>query len=220
VTSEYSLAFLTGLLGGFGHCLGMCGPLVAAFSLQGQGRPPLWPHLLYNGGRVVTYTFIGALMGLGGSFVNTAGRIAGLQNAVSVLAGLLMVAMGLSIMGVIRYPGRLDGKAGLFTRAAAPVLESDSPLKYFPLGLLLGFLPCGLSYSIFLGAAATGGLLRGFFLALSFGLATVPALFLFGLTVGYLSTRVRGALYRAGGATVVIMGLIFIQRGIASYASL
>lgn len=220
MTSEYPLAFLTGLLGGFGHCLGMCGPLVAAFALQGQGRPPLLPHLLYNAGRVVTYTFIGALMGLGGSFVNTAGRLAGLQNAVSVLAGLLMVALGLSIMGFFRYPARLDGKAGLFTRAAAPVLESDSPLKYFPLGLLLGFLPCGLSYSIFLGAAATGGLLPGFLLALSFGLATVPALFLFGLTVGYLGARVRGALYRAGGVTVIIMGLVFIKRGLASYVSL
>jgi sulfite exporter TauE/SafE len=99
-------------------------------------------------------------------------------------------------------------------------MESASPLKYFPLGLLFGFLPCGLSYSIFLGAAATGGMPQGFLLCLLFGLATVPSLFLFGLAIGYLGARVRGLLYRAGGVTVIVMGLVFIGRGIASYASM
>ncbi len=220
MSTEYSLAFVTGLLGGFGHCIGMCGPLVAAFSLHDRGRLPVLPHLLYNAGRVITYTFIGAVMGLSGSFVNTAGRIAGLQGTVSLLAGTLMVLMGLGIAGLLPSPARLESKAGLFTRAAAPVMESASPLKYFPLGLLFGFLPCGLSYSIFLGAAATGGMPQGFLLCLLFGLATVPSLFLFGLAVGYLGARVRGLLYRAGGVAVIVMGLVFIRRGIASYASM
>ena len=61
---------------------------------------------------------------------------------------------------------------------------------------------------------------QGFLLCLLFGLATVPSLFLFGFAVGYLGTRVRGLLYRAGGVTVIVMGLVFIRRGIASYASM
>src|SRR6266536_4613378 len=86
------LALTTGLLGGFGHCAGMCGPLVASVGLVSSpllgARRALGGQLLYNAGRVTTYALLGALMGLTGSFVNTAGRLAGLQDVVAVLAGV------------------------------------------------------------------------------------------------------------------------------------
>jgi len=217
---DYSLAFVSGLVGGFGHCIGMCGPIVAAFTLGGREKIRLAPHLLYNAGRIITYTFIGALMGLGGSFVNAAGRLAGFQNAVAVLAGLFMIVMGLGIAGLAPFATRGGKGGGLFMRIAGPVLEGGSELRFFPLGLLLGFLPCGLSWSIFAGAAATGDMLRGFLFTLSFGLATIPALLLFGLVVGWLGSRVRSVLYRASGAVIVVMGVIFVARGVASYANL
>jgi hypothetical protein len=217
---DYSLAFLTGLLGGFGHCLGMCGPVVAAFALHGGGRIGAVPHLLYNAGRIVTYTFVGSLMGLGGSFVNTAGALAGAQSAVPIVAGAAMVMMGLDITGAFSFTRRIEGRGAAFFRAAAPILESSSPLKFFPLGLVLGFLPCGLSYSIFIGAAATGDMVRGFLFAFSFGIATVPALFLFGTLMNVVSARARGVIYRLGGVAVIATGLLFIKRGIASYAAL
>ena len=99
-------------------------------------------------------------------------------------------------------------------------MESPSPLRYFPLGLVLGFLPCGLSWSIFVGAAAAGGMVEGFLFTLSFGAATVPALLLFAVAVGYLGSGVRETLYRAGGAVVVIMGFMYLWRGIAAYGAL
>ena len=220
MSPDYGLAFVTGLLGGFGHCIGMCGPIVAAFALDGKGELGWTTHLLYNAGRIVTYTFIGALMGLAGSFVNTAGALAGAQNAVALLAGTAMVVMGLGIAGALPFARRIEKGGSPLVKAAAPILESGSALRYFPLGLLFGFLPCGLSLTIFVGAAATGDMLRGFLFTLSFGIATVPALLLFGLLMNLVSARARGLIYRLGGVAIIISGLIFIKRGLVSYAAM
>ena len=220
MSPDCPLALMTGLLGGFGHCLGMCGPIVAAFTLPGGAGARARAHLLYHGGRIITYTFVGALMGLTGSFVNTAGAMAGLQNGVAVAAGLLMIVMGLGIARVLRFPPSLEGPTGGFLRLARPVLESSSSARYLPLGLLFGFLPCGLSYTIFVGAAATGSPVRGFALALCFGLGTAAPLLAFGLAVGRLGARTRGLLHRAAGVAVIAMGVLFVTRGISSLAGL
>ena len=93
------IALATGFLGGFGHCVAMCGPLVGALGISAPpgvpARRALPPQLAYHLGRITTYGTIGAVMGLFGSFVNVAGRLAGWQDVVAVLAGALMVAMGL-----------------------------------------------------------------------------------------------------------------------------
>jgi hypothetical protein len=98
------------------------------------------------------------------------------------------------------------------------VRESDSSWRYFPFGLLLGFLPCGLSYSVFIGAAATGSMPSAMFFVLCFGLGTIPALLLFGLVLTYLSARIRGWIYRTSGVVVIITGIYFLVRGLMSHA--
>src|SRR6266536_6272940 len=133
------LALTTGLLGGFGHCAGMCGPLVASVGLVSSpllgARRALGGQLLYNAGRVTTYAFLGALMGLTGSFVNTAGRLAGLQNAVSIAAGALMIAMGLGAAGVAPWARRLEERAaGRVFRAVRSVLEGGGIRRSYVLG--------------------------------------------------------------------------------------
>jgi hypothetical protein len=224
VRPDYSLAFLTGVLGGVGHCVGMCGPLVSSFALL-RGRESakgfdLLPHVLYSTGRITTYAFIGSLMGMSASFVQTAGSLAGLQDIAPLLAGALMVLMGVSI--VIPRATRLspEGWCAPLLRAAQPILDNPSSLKYYPLGLLMGFLPCGLSYSIFVGAAASGGMVEGMLLALAFGLGTAPALIAVGALMGLLGARLRGVLYRLGGVVVIVMGILYIKRGLASYAQM
>jgi len=225
VEPGYLLALTTGLLGSFGHCLGMCGPIVASYTLSSSsGSRPLFdrliPHFLYHGGRITMYAFIGAFMGLSGSFVNVAGSIAGLQNAVAVVAGIVMVLMGLSIAGIAGRTAWLERHNSVVLRYAKQVMSARSLLRYFPLGLILGLLPCGLSYTIFIAAAGTGGLLPGMVTALLFGIGTLPALLLFGAALGYFSASLRSRIYRAGGALVIIMGLYFIERGIRLYAHL
>jgi sulfite exporter TauE/SafE len=219
------LALTTGLLGGFGHCAGMCGPLVASVGLVSAprlgARRALGGQLLYNAGRVTTYASIGALMGLTGSFVNTAGRLAGLQDAVAVVAGVVMMAMGLGAAGVAPLARRLEERvAARVFRTMRAVLEGGGQGRFYALGLLLGFLPCGLSYSAFVGAAATGGMPQGLLFALAFALGTVPALLAVGSLASVLTPRVRGSLYRLGGVAVVVVGLLFVLRGLGIHAAL
>jgi uncharacterized protein len=212
-------ALITGLLGSVGHCAGMCGPLVATVSLATAPRAgtagTLAAHVLYNAGRVTTYTFVGLMMGLTGSFVDVAGRAAGLQSAVSVVAGALMVVMGLGALGVAPVFRRVEQRlAGRVFGLARGFLDGAGPGRGYALGLLLGLLPCGLSYSIFVGSAATGSPLEGALLALAFGLGTAPALVVLGGLTAWLSARARGVLYRLGGVLVVLLGLRFVLRGL------
>jgi sulfite exporter TauE/SafE len=226
VETGYLLAFSTGVLGGFGHCLGMCGPLVASYSLSASpsaarsASSRLAPHLLYNTGRITTYGLLGGIMGLSGSFVNVAGRLAGVQNVVAVIAGIMMIFMGMSISGLVGRLGWIEKHNFPILRLAAALRSSTSPLRYYPLGLLLGLLPCGLSYTVFIASAGAGGIFPGMLTALSFGLGTLPALIVFGSFISFAGASLRGRLYQASGALVVIMGLYFLFRGMSIYADL
>ena len=219
----YILSFMTGLAGGFGHCLGMCGPLVGAFSLRDPSLPVrsrFLSQVLYHTGRIITYGFVGAMMGLAGSFVNVAGGMAGIQNVVMLLAGAVMVVMGLAISGFAGGTTWIERHNKRVLQAAGAVLEGTTSGRYLPLGLLMGFLPCGLSYTVFVGAAGTGNPMTGLLTALAFGAGTMPALVLFGVAVGFLGSRLRGLVRKAGGVVVIIMGVHFIVKGIRLYAQM
>jgi sulfite exporter TauE/SafE len=226
VDTGYLLAFTTGIIGSFGHCIGMCGPIVASYALASPSRSDaspfdsLIPLVLYNTGRILTYGLIGALMGLSGSFVNVAGRLAGIQNVVAIAAGLMMIVMGLGIADGITGSAAWIERHNVAVIRMAHGVRLSSPFRYFPLGLLLGLLPCGLSYTVFIASAGTGGALPGMVTALLFGLGTLPALLFFGIIVTALNSRLRGMIYRAGGVVVMIMGSYFLFRGIKLYAGL
>lgn len=219
---ELAMAATAGLLGGLGHCSGMCGPIVAAFSINRdapQGKASVAHQVFYNAGRVITYTLLGAVVGGLGSFVGVVAPLEGAQYALMAATGLLMVFMGLSIAGAMRKAtDAIERHNSLVLRAARGVLASRTSLKYLLLGLVLGLLPCGLSYSMLIGAAGTGGFLAGAGWMLAFGLGTVPAMFLIGVLAGRLGHLVRGSLYRAGGLVVALMGLLYAYRGISFYA--
>lgn len=220
---SYILAFTTGLAGGFGHCLGMCGPLVGAFSLAGPALPArtrILSQALYHSGRIMTYGFIGAMMGLAGSFVNVAGGMAGIQNGVLLLAGVVMVLMGLAIAGAGGGTGWIERHNKRVLQAASVVLQGTTLGRFLPLGLLMGFLPCGLSYTMFIAAAGSGSPVSGLATTLAFGAGTLPALLLFGAAMGYIGSRARGLVRRAGGIAVVIMGIYFIMKGVRLYAQM
>ena len=213
------IALATGFLGGFGHCVAMCGPLVGALGISAPpgipARRALLPQLAYHLGRITTYGTVGAVMGLAGSFVNVAGRMAGWQDVVAVLAGALMVAMGLGAVAQSLWVKSAEGRlAGRVLSAVRKLAGHEAPMRAYPLGLVLGFLPCGLSYSAFAAAAATGSPVAGMALALAFGAGTLPALLLAGAVVNALSFRARGLLHRAGGVLVALLGILFVLRGL------
>ncbi len=219
----YLLAFTTGIIGGFGHCIGMCGPLVASYAMAGAKKAtPLYDrmtaHLLYNGGRITTYTLVGGIMGLSGSFINVAGRLANIQNIIAMLAGIVMIGMGLGITGIGGGAAWLERHNTLVFRLASKITPSSSRLRCLPLGLTLGLLPCGLSYTVFIAAAGTGSPVSGMITALLFGLGTLPALLAFGAVISTLSAALRNGIYRTGGVVVILMGIYYLYRGISNYA--
>lgn len=217
MVSALGIAFVTGLLGSFGHCAAMCGPLVGSLALAAGplgARRSLAGQLAYHAGRITTYAAIGAVMGLTGSFVNVAGRLAGVQQAVAIAAGVLMILLGLGAAGLFSALKRLEARASARVVALVRgVLEGGGPGRLYPTGLALGLLPCGLSWTVFLGAAGTGSLPEGLLLALAFGLGTTPALLLAGVAGGAVGASARKVLVRAGGAVVALLGVVFLLRG-------
>jgi hypothetical protein len=217
VTSAVAMAFVTGLLGSFGHCAAMCGPLVGSLALAAGplgARRSLAGQLAYHAGRITTYGAVGAVMGLTGSFVNVAGRLAGVQRSVAIAAGILMILLGLGAAGLSSALKRLEARASAKVIALVRgLLQGGGPGRLYPTGLALGLLPCGLSWTVFLGAAGTGNLPEGLLLALAFGLGTTPALLLVGVAGTAMAGRSRGVLVRAGGVLVALLGVLFVLRG-------
>lgn len=230
----YSLALLTGLLGS-GHCLGMCGGLISALSLsEPRARHPLLCQLLYHGGRVTTYTLVGAMAGWLGSVLAYANLFHGVMRLALIASDLLIIVVGLGTAGLFRRVNlaRLDwpGPAKAISRAAialirspnpqpgappAPSAKPRDPLAALPLGLLMGFLPCGVSYAMAITAAQTSSLAKGGLTMLWFGVGTTPALFLFGCTINWLGNRARGWMLRTAGLLVATMGVYHLQRHIS-----
>jgi sulfite exporter TauE/SafE len=223
--SVYLLLFGSGLLGGAGHCVGMCGPLVAGFALSLPDRRATLPHLLYSAGRVTMYAALGGAFGFTGSFVGLASWIAPYQRVLMAAAGVAIVAMGLSIGGWLPGSGRIEGSAVL-QRAVSGVVrraaEAGGPGAAFPLGLATGLLPCGLVYTALLTAARAGmeaasplgGFARGFLAMTAFGVGTVPALLAFAKVVGTAGARLRGILEKASAALLAAGGALFAVRAV------
>ncbi|MGE5753986.1 MAG: sulfite exporter TauE/SafE family protein, partial [Deltaproteobacteria bacterium] len=223
--SVYPLLFVSGLLGGFGHCAGMCGPIVGAFSLCLGERRQFPPHLLYHLGRVTTYGVIGGAAGLAGSFLGIEAGLGRFQKGVAIGAGMLVILAGLALGGWLPRLHPSSGgyvATGLSARIARLARESGGPGVFYPLGLILGFLPCGLVYAALLTAARAGmeaegpasGFLRGFLAMALFGAGTIPSLLLVGKAIGFLGLRMRKHLYRASAAMVVFAGAVFLVRAL------
>ena len=215
------VAVLTGFLGGV-HCAGMCGGIVAAVAGQSAGTVRPWlVHLAYNAGRIASYALAGAAAGAVGSLGLMLEKWLPVQIVLYVTANLLLIALGLYLAGVRSPITRLEHLgAGLwrriqpYTRRFLPV---DSVAKAFALGMLWGWLPCGLVYTVLFTALLSGSALNGAILMLAFGLGTLPNL----MAAAVLLQRSRSLLASrpariVSGATVMAFGVY----GVAHAASL
>lgn len=182
----YIAVFLIGLLGGT-HCVSMCGGIVGALTVQmpGQSRRD-WPiHLAYNLGRIVTYTVLGAVLGAIGTAGLLLDDVLPVQLGLYVLANLMLIALGLYLTGFTQLLAPVERAGGAIWRRIQPVTRRFLPARKMsqalPLGLLWGFLPCGLVYSVLTTSLLTGSATRGAGLMLAFGLGTLPNLMLAGM---------------------------------------
>ncbi|MFZ5485203.1 MAG: sulfite exporter TauE/SafE family protein [Pseudomonadota bacterium] len=204
-------AFLAGLLGG-AHCVGMCGGIVAAMSLQGGRRQPFSFHLGYNAGRLASYVAAGALAGLIGSAAFLSERLLPVQTALYVVAQIVLILMGLYLAGLNRAVLWLERAGGVLWNRLQPRLGRLLPIRdlrgALAAGALWGWLPCGLVYSVLVTALASGNAASGALLMLAFGLGTLPNL----LAMGWAAERLRAlasnpAVKLAAGLTVAGFGV-------------
>jgi sulfite exporter TauE/SafE len=205
-------AFLLGALGS-AHCVGMCGPIALAVpSTRVSATGRLGDALLLNGGRVVTYALLGALFGVFGRGLH----VAGLQQAVSITLGALML-LALIVPALFRkdlFAGAALATIGSLRSAMARNLQRTSPEGLFLTGLLNGLLPCGMVYFAIAGALVQDGALHGALFMLVFGLGTWPALFAVRLAGGLVPGPWRNMLRRAQPYVFALMGVLFILRGL------
>lgn len=207
--SGYFALFLVGLLGGT-HCIGMCGGIVGALSLGGPARWSL--HLAYNAGRILSYTAAGALAGALGAAGIGLGGDAPVRIVLYLVANLMLVALGLYLLGVTRalaFTERLGQRLWLHIQPLTRrFLPARTVAQAFPLGVLWGWLPCGLVYSALATALGSGSVAGGALAMLAFGAGTLPNLLAAGILLAKMSEFVRRAPVRiASGLLVLGFGL-------------
>jgi len=227
IDALYLIFFTTGFTVGFGHCIGMCGPLVVSFSLNLKGKNIFVSHGFYNAGRILTYAVLGGLMGVAGSFTAVSAKIVGLQQGAMIATGVLIIVMGLAMNEGLpfgKYFRRENPAGGIFARGFRKLSTIESAYAYFPIGLLLGLLPCGPVYTALIAAAGTGieapnalyGFLSGAGLMIVFGLGTVPALILVAKLAGLGWLTSRRLIYQLGSILMILVGVVYIVRGFRS----
>lgn len=184
---EFSIVavFLVGLLGGV-HCLGMCGSIVGVMTSQLPKGGSLWMfHLAYNSGRIASYTLAGLLVGEIGQAGLLLRDVVPIQHLLFALSSLMLIALGLYLSGVWSAVRRIEHLGSLLWRYIQPwsrhLFPIVSPTRAFALGMLWGWLPCGLVYSVLVTALASGTARSGALIMFAFALGTLPNLLLIGL---------------------------------------
>lgn len=240
---SFFLILTTGFFTGLSHCVGMCGPLVSAFALRRKGcRSELsTPLLLFQTGRLTTYLILGAILGSIGSLAlqptsSSSDNVQPLvtaptfgtqflalpfqdwQGAISVVLGLLLVVMSLSLLGWL--PIRHWFESATWGRVVSGWLRhwltSTHPAAPFTLGLVNGLLPCGAVYAAGLLAASSGDMVKGAATMLVFGLGTLPAMLAVAFSTSWLSWRWRNSFFRVAAILVMIVGAQLLLRGLAA----
>jgi len=209
----------TAFLGSVGHCIGMCGGIVVAYSSSKVNQNDTWTkqtieHLSYNIGRVTTYTILGAMFGLLGKAIAFTPTTKGV---LFLLTGLLMIVAGLSLLGNLKFLNSVEwsmSKNSWYQNSFKKLISSKSLSSFYYLGMLNGIIPCGLVYSFAIFAASTASPLWGAIVMATFGLATIPALFFLGSITKFLQKgTLRGTMMKLAATLVLFYGLFTLYKG-------
>jgi len=220
----YLSAFLIGLLGGV-HCVGMCGGIMSALTLgintPSTSAAKLFPYLIsYNLARIVSYTIAGAAFGGLGAWLTDLTFLNQSQLVLKVFAGLFLIALGLYLANWWRGLSYVERIGHVAWKVIEPMARRFIPIKNIPqacsAGLIWGWLPCGLVYSVLIWSLSSGSALNGGLLMLSFGLGTLPTL----LTIGLFATALKSFMQKQivkmlAGALVVSFGVYQVLTAIA-----
>ncbi len=203
-------ALIMGAVGTF-HCIGMCGPLALALPVvTDNSTSRFFSTLLYNLGRVTTYSILGAFFGIAGSSI----AFFGYQQGLSVTLGIVIIIF-------ILLPKKIFARKNMLMRIFEKIRASLGKLfirknyhsVYF-IGLLNGLLPCGLVYLAIAGAISTGSVLKSSLFMAAFGLGTLPVMWSIAFFGGFISIRVRQGIKKLYPYVMFAMAVLLIIRGL------
>ena len=207
--------FTVGLLTSV-HCIAMCGGInisqCANIALTDSDKKyqKILPGLLYNGGRVVSYTVIGGFVGALGAVVTPSGAFKGV---VMLSAGLFMLAMGINMLGLFPFLRKIIPHA---PKSIAKRINSEKNGKGpFIVGLLNGFMPCGPLQAMQLYALSTGSAIMGAVSMFLFSLGTVPLMFGLGALSSFLSARFTAVMMKVSAVLVMFLGVMMLNSGLS-----
>ncbi|MGE5381420.1 MAG: sulfite exporter TauE/SafE family protein [Methylocystaceae bacterium] len=211
------IIFIVGLLTSI-HCLAMCGGiLITQTTREGCGmeqvrvKDRLLPSILYNAGRIISYTVIGGLVGLLGASLSFSPTAKGMIVAIS---GVLMLIIGINMLGLIPWLRRLPVHLPSFCETSR-LAKGRASGRPFIIGLLNGLMPCGPLQAMQLYALGTGSLIGGASAMFIFALGTVPLMFAFGALNSFLTGRFSRTMIKVSSVIVVALGLVMVTRGFA-----
>lgn len=206
--------FLLGFLGSF-HCIGMCGPIALALPVSGNNVVSVAAgRVLYNLGRIVTYSVFGLILGAFGQRL----VLIGLQEYVSLFSGIL-------ILLYVFTPSKIKLKLSnnyyfnetnrLIRKGFSRFFKKESHFSLFVIGLLNGLLPCGFVYVALAASFAMNGPVQGALFMALFGLGTAPIMFAASFAGQYLSINIRQRINRLVPVFAVVIAVLFILRGLS-----
>ncbi len=209
----YGMLFLVGLLTSI-HCVAMCGGInlsqcIKPISVNGK-RDVYKSSFLYNGGRVISYTVVGAMVGSLGSLISFTGASKGI---VSLIAGIFMILMGINMVGI--FPSLRKFNIQIPSGLRVLFMGKKGERGPFVVGLLNGLMPCGPLQTMQIYALGTGSALTGALSMFAFSLGTVPLMFSFGALSSLLSKKFTKNMMKVSALLVISLGMIMFQRGAA-----
>ena len=214
---SYWLAFMTGLLGS-GHCLGMCGGLVSGFFMK-LGAKGVWPYLAYHGARVSLYAVVGLIAAAIGAVLVSTGQVGLWQGALQIVAGIVVILLGLDLLGVSPVRNRLGFAPIAWLRKQFTLAVQKGPVVGALIGgAINGLMPCSMTMAMAVKATTAPSILEGGLLMLAFGAGTLPSMLSASFLFGKLGPRLRGWLLKGAALFVIALGVSTLWQGLRYFA--
>lgn len=223
---EWWLIISIAFAGSFGHCVGMCGGFIVAYSstkidASMSRTAQLIRHSAYNLGRVSSYIVLGMIFGGIGALFSVSMEFHG---ALFILAGIIMIVTALGMFGLSKLIHLLErgfSSNSLFKTLFSRLIKSKNIGSFFALGVMNGFFPCGFVFFFAAKAAASASIIEGGMVMALFGLATVPTLLALGQSVSFFKEiAFRQTMNRIAALAILIYGLYSVYYGLAYFFDL
>lgn len=209
IISALGLGFASGF-----HCIGMCGPIALSLGLtKKQATNYYLQNLTYQLGRIVTYSFLGAILGI----VGKGFQLAGFQQYLTFGVGILLILMAVFSFGGKDFASKIPFFSKFLLKVKmnlGKLLQKVDYRSRFSTGILNGFLPCGMVYMALTASLASGGIWQSATFMALFGLGTLPFMFAIVLLGNLMTTAFRIKILKFVPVMMIVLGGLFILRGL------